>query len=227
MQIDVIARIKTPFDDKFGIPRQSGLASELPGEIHFEKKYSDMKAVEGLEGFEYIWLIWEFEGVWQEEFRPRIRPPRLGGNEYMGVFATRSPFRPNPLGLSCVRLESIEETPEGPVLHVSGADLRNNTPIYDIKPYVPYVDAHPEAKEGFTAVTKEYSLDVNMDEATASMLETVPENLRAGLIQVLGQDPRPAYHDDPNRVYGMRFGGYEVKFRVENETVYVVSISKE
>lgn len=227
MQIDVIARIKTPFDDKFGIPRQSGLASELPGEIHFEKKYSDMKAVEGLEGFEYIWLIWEFEGVWQEEFRPRIRPPRLGGNEYMGVFATRSPFRPNPLGLSCVRLESIEETPEGPVLHVSGADLRNNTPIYDIKPYVPYVDAHPEAKEGFTAVTKEYSLNVNMDEATASMLETVPENLRAGLIQVLGQDPRPAYHDDPNRAYGMRFGGYEVKFRVENETVYVVSISKE
>ena len=227
MQIDVIARIKTPFDDKFGIPRQSGLASELPGEIHFEKKYSDMKAVEGLEGFEYIWLIWEFEGVWQEEFRPRIRPPRLGGNEYMGVFATRSPFRPNPLGLSCVRLESIEETPEGPVLHVSGADLRNNTPIYDIKPYVPYVDAHPEAKEGFTAVTKEYSLDVNMDETTVSMLETVPENLRAGLIQVLSQDPRPAYHDDPNRVYGMRFGGYEVKFRVENETVYVVSISKE
>lgn len=227
MQIDVIARIKTPFDDKFGIPRQSGLASGLPGEIHFEKKYSDMKAVEGLEGFEYIWLIWEFEGVWQEEFRPRIRPPRLGGNEYMGVFATRSPFRPNPLGLSCVRLESIEETPEGPVLHVSGADLRNNTPIYDIKPYVPYVDAHPEAREGFTAVTKEYSLDVNMDEAAASMLETVPENLRAGLIQVLGQDPRPAYHDDPNRVYGMRFGGYEVKFRVENETVYVVSISKE
>lgn len=227
MQIDVIARIKTPFDDKFGIPRQSGLASELPGEIHFEKKYSDMKAVEGLEGFEYIWLIWEFEGVWQEEFRPRIRPPRLGGNEYMGVFATRSPFRPNPLGLSCVRLESIEETPEGPVLHVSGADLRNNTPIYDIKPYVPYVDAHPEAREGFTAVTKEYSLDVNMDETTVSMLETVPENLRAGLIQVLSQDPRPAYHDDPNRVYGMRFGGYEVKFRVENETVYVVSISKE
>lgn len=224
MQIDVIARIKTPFDEKFGIPRQSGLASELPGEIYFEKKYSDMKAVEGLEGFDYIWIIWEFEGVAQEEFRPRIRPPRLGGNEYMGVFATRSPFRPNPLGLSCVKLERIEETAAGPVLHVTGADLRNNTPIYDIKPYIPYVDAHPDAKEGFTATTKDYSLNVKIDEETQKKLETVPENLRAGLIQVLSQDPRPAYHDDPVRIYGMKFAGFEVKFRVEEDTVYVVSV---
>lgn len=227
MQIDVIARIKTPFDDKFGIPRQSGLASNLRGEIHFEDKYSDMKAVEGLEGFEYIWLIWEFEGVWQEEFRPRIRPPRLGGNEYMGVFATRSPFRPNPLGLSCVRLERIEETPRGPVLHVSGADLRNNTPIYDIKPYVPYADAHPDAKEGFTAVTKEYCLKVSEDSQTEELLQVVSEDLREGLKQVLAQDPRPAYHDDPKRVYGMRFAGYEIKFRVEADTVYVTGVEND
>lgn len=226
MQIDVIARIKTPFDDKFGIPRQSGLASELKGEIHFEKKYSDKKAVEGLEGFEYIWLIWEFEGVWQEEFRPRIRPPRLGGNEYMGVFATRSPFRPNPLGLSCVKLDSIEETADGPVLHVSGADLRNNTPIYDIKPYLPYVDAHPDAREGFTSITKEYSLNISQDEETKAWLAVVSEELREGLVQVLTQDPRPAYHNDPDRVYGMRFAEYEVKFRVEEDTLYVVKVEK-
>lgn len=204
MEIDVIARIHTPFDEKFGIPRQSGLASELPAEIHFEKKYSDMKAVEGLQGFDYIWLIWEFEGVRQEEFRPRIRPPRLGGNEYVGVFATRSPFRPNPLGLSCVKLVGIEETKDGPVLHVSGADLRNNTPIYDIKPYIPYVDAHPEAKEGFTADTKDYALKVHITENEERLLQAIPENLKKGLIQVLSQDPRPAYHDDPERVYGMK-----------------------
>jgi len=227
MQIDVIARIKTPFDEKFGIPRQSGLASELPAEIHFEEKYSDMKAVEGLEGFDYIWIIWEFEGVAQDEFRPRIRPPRLGGNEYMGVFATRSPFRPNPLGLSCVKLESIEETDKGPVLHVLGADLRNNTPIYDIKPYVPYVDAHPEAREGFTAYTKEYSLELHMDDEAETQLAKMSEELRKGLIQVLSQDPRPAYHDDPARVYGMKFGGFEVKFRVEAGVVYIISVENQ
>lgn len=224
MQIDIIARIRTPFADKFGIPRQSGLASALCGEIHFEKKYSDMKAVEGLEGFEYIWIIWEFEGVKQEEFRPRIRPPRLGGNEYMGVFATRSPFRPNPLGLSCVKLERIEATKDGPVIHVSGVDMRDNTPIYDIKPYIPYVDAHAEAREGFTASTKVYSLDVYMDNDFDEKIAVVEERLRDGLIQVLSQDPRPAYHDDPERVYGMRYANYEIKFRVEDMKLYLVGV---
>lgn len=224
MEIDVIARIHTPFDEKFGIPRQSGLASELPAEIHFVKKYSDMKAVEGLQGFDYIWLIWEFEGVKQEEFRPRIRPPRLGGNEYVGVFATRSPFRPNPLGLSCVRLTGIEETKDGPVLHVTGADLRNNTPIYDIKPYVPYADAHPEAREGFTTDTKDYSLKVQITEKEERILESVPEEFRKGLIQVLAQDPRPAYHDDPERIYGMKYAGHEIKFKVRENCAYLLSI---
>lgn len=226
MEIEVIARIHAPFKEKFGIPRQSGLATELKGEIHFEKKYADMKAVEGLEGYDYIWLIWEFEGVESDEFRPRIRPPRLGGNTYIGVFASRSPFRPNPLGLSCVRLESIEETVEGPILHISGADLRDDTPIYDIKPYLPYVDSHPDARGGFTDTTRMYELKVSCAEEAEleSMLGRLKPEHREGLFQVLSQDPRPAYHADPQRIYGMSYAGCEVKFRVEGDTLYIISI---
>lgn len=222
MEIEVIAHIHTPLPEKFGLPRQSGLAPDLKGTIVFEDKFSDMKAVEGLDGYDYIWILWEFEGVKQDEFRPRVRPPRLGGNTYMGVFATRSPFRPNPIGLSCVKLDSIEETASGPVLHVSGIDLRDNTPIYDIKPYLPYVDAHPGVRGGFTDITGGYKLEVDCSE---EILQVVEPELREGLLQILGQDPRPAYQDDPERVYGMDYDKYAVKFRVDTNKLVVNEIS--
>ena len=199
-----IARVHSDFDEKFGIPRQSGLVEALEAEIVFEPEFRSPEAVRGLEAFSHIWLIWVFSRSAREGWSPTVRPPRLGGNRRMGVFATRSPFRPNPIGLSCVRLlEVVPNTPRGPVLRVAGADLLDGTPILDIKPYVPYADSHPEALGGFASVPKTASLAVEIPPA---LLEKIPAGKRAALLGVLAQDPRPPYQDDPERVYGMRSG---------------------
>jgi tRNA-Thr(GGU) m(6)t(6)A37 methyltransferase TsaA len=218
-----IARIHTDFPTKFGIPRQSGIIDSLQGRIVFEPEYRNAEAVRGLEEFSHIWIIWEFSEAVRDEWSPTVRPPRLGGNVRKGVFATRSPFRPNPIGLSSVKLESVEIDPKlGPVLHVSGADLMDGTPIYDIKPYIAYTDSHPDAVSGFASKPAEYLLEVVFPEA---LLQKVPECQRESLIAVLQHDPRPQYHDDPKRVYGMAFGGMEVKFKVEEGLLTVVGIS--
>ncbi len=218
-----IARIHTDFPTKFGIPRQSGIIDSLQGRIVFEPEYRNAEAVRGLEEFSHIWILWEFTEAVRDEWSPTVRPPRLGGNVRKGVFATRSPFRPNPIGLSSVKLESVEIDPKlGPVLHVSGADLMDGTPIYDIKPYIAYTDSHPDAVSGFASKPAEYLLEVVFPEA---LLQSVPEHQRESLIAVLQHDPRPQYHDDPKRVYGMAFGGMEVKFKVEEGLLTVVGIS--
>lgn len=218
-----IARIHTDFPTKFGIPRQSGIIDSLQGRIVFEPEYRNAEAVRGLEEFSHIWILWEFSEAVRDEWSPTVRPPRLGGNVRKGVFATRSPFRPNPIGLSSVKLESVEIDPKlGPVLHVSGADLMDGTPIYDIKPYIAYTDSHPDAVSGFASKPAEYLLEVVFPEA---LLQSVPECQRESLIAVLQHDPRPQYHDDPKRVYGMAFGGMEVKFKVEEGLLTVVGIS--
>ena len=220
----VIARIHTDFPTKFGIPRQSGLIPDLKAEIVFEPEYRNPDALRGIEEFSHLWLIWEFSGAVRKEWSPTVRPPRLGGNTRMGVFATRSPFRPNPVGLSSVQLDSVElHTDRGPVLHVSGADLMDGTPIYDIKPYLPYVDAHPEASGGFAHKKQTYHLEVHIPDEG---MKKIPEEKRKVLMQILSQDPRPSYQNDPERVYGMGFAGFEVKFRVEGSTLYVVSVTK-
>lgn len=220
----VIARIHTDFPTKFGIPRQSGMIASLQGRIVFEPEYRNAEAVRGLEEFSHIWLIWEFSEAVREDWSPTVRPPRLGGNVRKGVFATRSPYRPNPIGLSSVKLERIEIDPKlGPVLHVAGADLMDGTPIYDIKPYIAYTDSHPEAVSGFASKPAEYLLNVDLPEA---LLQIIPETQRESLIEVLAHDPRPQYHDDPERVYGMEFGGMEVKFQVEEMRLKVVEIKK-
>jgi len=220
--MEEIACIHTDFTTKFGIPRQSGIIDALKGEIRFAPKYRDPSALRGLEGFSHIWLIWKFSEAVQENWSPTIRPPRLGGNKRMGVFATRSPFRPNPIGLSCVKLERIElNTPDGPILHVSGADLMDGTPIYDIKPYVPYADAHPEARGGFVDQVERKRLSVD---CPAHLLERAPLEKRDALLGVLAEDPRPSYQEDPDRVYGMAFAGMEVKFSVDGERLTVRDI---
>jgi tRNA-Thr(GGU) m(6)t(6)A37 methyltransferase TsaA len=221
-QIQVIAHIRSDFSQKFGIPRQSGLVEELEAAVVFQPEYRRPEALRGLEGFSHLWLIWEFSQAKREVWSPTVRPPRLGGNQRLGVFATRSPFRPNPIGLSCVRLTGIDlTTPEGPILRVSGADLLDGTPIYDIKPYLPYADCKPEAVGGFAAQPKEASLTVDIPPV---WLERVPPEKRAALRGVLAQDPRPSYQDDPERVYGMSFAGLEVKFQVENGILTVCGI---
>lgn len=217
----VIARIQSEFPEKFGIPRQSGLVRELRAQVVFEPEYRDPAALRGLEGFSHIWLIWEFSAARRETWLPTVRPPRLGGNKRLGVFATRSPFRPNPIGLSCVELLEVRQDEAlGPVLVVAGADLMDGTPIYDIKPYLPYADCKRSAVGGFAAQPKEASLLVEPGE----WLERVPEEKRRALLGVLAQDPRPQYQDDPSRVYGMSFGGLEVKFRVEGDRLLVTEI---
>ena len=222
-KLEYIARIHTDFPTKFGIPHQSGRIQELKADIIFEPEYRNHEAFRGLEEYTHIWLIWEFSQAVRKEWSPTVRPPRLGGNVRMGVFATRSPFRPNPIGLSSVRLENVEFSEKyGPVLHVSGADLMDGTPIYDIKPYLAYVDSHPEASEGFAGPLKNYALDI---ECPPELLNQVPETKREALLTLLTQDPRPSYQDNPERIYGLRFAGMEIKFRVEDKTVYVVSIS--
>ena len=219
----VIAHIHTDFPTKFGIPRQSGIIASLQGKIVFEPEYRIPEAVRGLEDFSHIWLLWEFSEAVRDNWSPTVRPPRLGGNVRKGVFATRSPFRPNPIGLSSVRLEKVEFEPNlGPVLYVSGADLMDGTPIYDIKPYIAYTDSHPEAVSGFASTPAEFLLDVDFPE---SLLQKVPENQRKSLIDVLAHDPRPQYQDDPERVYGMAFGGMEVKFKVDGMLLSVVSVA--
>lgn len=228
MKILPIAYIRTGFPEKFGIPRQSGLAASLKGRIVFDPEYRNPDSIRGLEGFSHIWLIWEFsanvkkpEAAWQ----PLVRPPRLGGNSFMGVFATRSPFRPNPLGLSCVEIESVEpDTPDGPVINVKGADLMDGTPIYDIKPYIRYSDSRPEAVCGFVDNLSERSLEVVFpDEVVREIGEP---GLMEALEQTLSLDPRPSYHDDPDRIYGMSFEGFNVRFKVNDRVLEVVSVGK-
>ena len=214
-----IARIRSDFPTKFGIPRQSGLVDELQAAIVFEPEYRNADAVRGLDEFSHIWLIWEFSESKRDTWSPTVRPPRLGGNVRMGVFATRSPFRPNPIGLSCVRLESVELHPElGQVLHVAGADLMDGTPIYDVKPYIPYADCHPDAAAGFTNRFDMQKLRVVFP---TPLLEQIPPEKRGALTGVLEQDPRPRYQASPERVYGLEFGGFDVRFTVDHETLTV------
>jgi tRNA-Thr(GGU) m(6)t(6)A37 methyltransferase TsaA len=221
--IRVIARIHSDFPTKFGIPRQSGLVEELRAQIVFEPEFRNPDAVRGLADFSHIWLIWQFSGAVRDTWSPTVRPPRLGGNTRMGVFATRSPFRPNPIGLSSVRLERVElDTPRGPILHVLGADLMDGTPIYDIKPYLPYADCHPDASGGFAAATERYRLQV---EFPPEWKERVPAEHYEALCGVLANDPRPSYQKDAARIYGLEFAGMEVRFRVEDRTLFVCSVS--
>lgn len=219
----VIAKIHTEFPTKFGIPRQSGIIESLKGTIVFEPEYRNPDAVRGLEEFSHLWLIWEFSEAKRDEWSPTVRPPRLGGNVRKGVFATRSPFRPNPIGLSSVRLEHIEMDPKlGPVLQVTGADLMDGTPIYDIKPYIAYTDSHPDAVSGFASKPAEYLLEVEFPE---ELLKKVPLNQRENLTAVLAHDPRPQYQDDPERIYGMTFGSLEIKFKVNGRCLSVVNLT--
>ncbi len=221
--VKVIARIQSDFPEKFGIPRQSGLVPALRAKIVFEPEFRNDDALRGIEGFSHLWLIWQFSAAVRDTWSPTVRPPRLGGNERVGVFATRSPFRPNAIGLSCVRLECAErEEGLGTVLIVSGADLMDGTPIYDIKPYLPYADAHPEALGGFAPSPKE----TVMVDCPPELLAGLPEGQREALLGVLAQDPRPQYQHDPERVYGMSFGGRDVKFRVRGDTLEVLSLAE-
>lgn len=222
MILKPIAYIHNDYTEKFGIPRQSGLAKNV-SRIVFEKEYRDANAIRGLEGFSHIWLLWGFSKTPVDEtFRPTVRPPRLGGSQRVGVFATRSPFRPNPIGLSSVELKQAIETDDGPVLIVIGADLMDCTPIYDIKPYLPEFDSHPEARAGYVEDTDYRTLEVEIE---PELLDKIPEDLRMPLIQVLQQDPRPHYQDDPERVYGMKYAGLEIKFKVCGERLVVLEIS--
>ena len=222
--LHIIARIHSDFPTKFGIPRQSGLVEELRSTVVFEPEYRNPDALRGLEGFSHLWLIWQFSQAVRKDWSPTVRPPRLGGNTRMGVFATRSPFRPNPIGLSCVGLAGVElHTPQGPVLHVTGADLMDGSPIYDIKPYIPYADCRPQAVGGFASAPKEATLEVDIP---PELLSRVPQELREALIGVLAQDPRPTYQHDPERVYGMAFGGLEVRFTVAEPVLRVVEVEE-
>ena len=223
--LKTIATIHTDFPSKFGIPRQGGLVEALKATVTFEPEYRDATALRGLEGYSHLWLIWLFSESVMDGFSPTVKPPRLGGNRRMGVFATRSPFRPNPLGLTCVKLEGIELSgPQGPLLRVAGADLMDGTPIFDIKPYVPYADCHPEATGGFTDGIRYERLDVDFPEA---LLDEIPPDKRQALIEVLAQDPRPGYrHGEASRRYGVAFAGYDVRFTVEGNALTVVEVVK-
>ena len=224
VNIQVIARMRSDFPTKFGIPRQSGLVEELESTIVFEPEFRKPDALRGIEGFSHLWIIWQFSQAVREEWSPTVRPPRLGGNTRIGVFATRSPFRPNNLGLSCVKLLGIEETEkDGTVLHVAGADLMDGTPIFDIKPYIPYSDSFPEAIGGFTDTAAEYILDVDFP---ATLLEILPENKRQAAIGVLSHDPRPSYQRKPDRIYGLTFAGFDIRFTVKDNTLSVHEVRK-
>ncbi len=221
-EFKIIAHIKSDFSSKFGIPRQSGLVEELEATIIFEPEYRNPDAIRGLEEYSHIWLLWQFSECADKEWTPTVRPPRLGGNRRMGVFATRSPFRPNSIGLSSVRLISIEKTDKlGFVLRVSGADLLDGTPIYDIKPYLPYVDSHPEASNGFALNEKEGKLSVEFPE---EMLKFIPVEKHSAVKAVLAQDPRPAYQNEPKRIYGIEFAGFDIRFTVDGENLTVVEV---
>jgi len=222
--IQIIARMRSDFATKFGIPRQSGLVEELRSTIVFEPEYRNADALRGIEGFSHLWIIWQFSEAVRSDWSPTVRPPRLGGNTRMGVFATRSPFRPNHLGLSCVKLLGVEETEEfGTVIHVGGADLMDGTPIFDIKPYVPYADCHPEAAGGFTDTAGEYLLQVAFPE---DLLAILPADKRQAAISVLSHDPRPSYQRNPDRVYGLTFAGYDIRFSVKEDVLTVTAVEK-
>lgn len=222
MEMKIIGRVHSEFPSKFGIPRQSGLVDSLKATVVFEPAYRNPQALRGLEGFSHLWLIWQFSEAVRDTWSPTVRPPRLGGNKRMGVFATRSPFRPNPIGLSCVRLEKIEwETVQGPLLHLAGADLMDGTPIYDIKPYLPFADCRPEAVGGFAEDAMAHALEV---EFPPRWLARVPQDRRAALLELLAQDPRPSYHRDAARVYGFCFAGLEIKFTVTENRLLVCGV---
>ncbi len=216
-----IAYIQSDFPDKFGIPRQSGLVDSLVSRIVFAPEFRNPDALRGIEGFSHLWLIWEFSESVGKPWSPTVRPPRLGGNTRLGVFATRSPFRPNPVGLSCVRLVGVEQGKDGPVLVVAGADLMDGTPIYDIKPYIPYADCQPDALGGFTTNASNYLLRVEFPE---SELEKLPKDRRQTALDLLSHDPRPSYQKDPQRIYGMSFAGKNIRFRVEAESLIVLEV---
>jgi len=221
-KMEPIAHIRSDFSTKFGIPRQSGLVDALEATVVFEPKYRNPEALRGIEGFSHLWLVWVFDKAVQKEWSPTVRPPRLGGNTRMGVFATRSPFRPNSIALSCVRLDRIEQTAEyGMVLHIRGADLMDGTPILDIKPYIPYADCHPEATDGFASAPASSLLEVVIPE---DLLKYIPTDRLEALRGVLAQDPRPHYQNDPERVYGFGFAGMEVKFRVDGNVLTVTEV---
>ena len=222
-EIQAIARMKSDFPTKFGIPRQSGLVEELRSTIVFEPDFRNSDALRGIEGYSHLWLIWQFSEAVRQDWSPTVRPPRLGGNTRMGVFATRSPFRPNSLGLSCVRLLGVEDTAEfGTVLHVGGADLMDGTPIFDIKPYIAYGDAHPEALGGFTDHAGDFLLHVNFPD---NLLNRIPHDKRQALLGVLSHDPRPSYQRSSDRVYGLSFAGLNIRFRVDGENLFVLEIN--
>ena len=218
----IIARIYTEFDEKFGIPRQSGLVTETVGKIVFEPEYRNPEALRGIDGYSHLWLIWQFSEAVRDEWSPTVRPPRLGGNKRMGVFATRSPYRPNPIGLSSVKLLDIKRAEsEGTVLYVGGADLLSGTPIYDIKPYLAFTDSHPDAVGGFADEVKEYEIKVEISEKARARLD---ENEEKKLVALLRQDPRPSYKSEDEKIYGMRLGGKEIKFKYENCKLIVTDI---
>lgn len=220
----IIAKIKTDMPDKFGIPRQSGIVEELAGKIIFEPEYRVREAVRGLEEFSHLWVIWQFSENLRSNWSPTVRPPRLGGEIRKGVFATRSPFRPNPIGLSCVKIEKIEFTKElGPVISVSGVDMTDDTPIYDIKPYITYTDSRPDAKQSFAGDFINYGLKVDFPE---KLLSLIPDEKQAGIIGILRHDPRPAYQDSPDRVYGVRYLDFDVHFKVKDNMLTVIDIVK-
>jgi len=226
-RLSQIAHIRTDFKEKFGVPRQAGVVPGLKGKIVFEPEFRNADMLKGLEEFSHLWLIWEFSKNLDKDgnsrWTPTVRPPRLGGNERKGVFATRSPFRPNPLGLSVVKIEKITEEPGlGPVIYVLGADMVDNTPVFDIKPYIPYADSVPDAKGGFTDSTEYKTLDVVWDKKD----EMIPKEVKCNLENILTNDPRPHYQNDPDRIYGMSYAGYEVKFRVDGDVVNIVDIIK-
>ena len=221
LTLKVIARIETDLPEKFGIPRQSGLAPALKGIVRFTSEFANPDAVRGLEGYSRIWLLWGFSQAFGRDWSPTVRPPRLGGNARMGVFATRSPFRPNPLGLSCVQLDAVETGNGVLLLRVSGVDLLDGTPIYDVKPYLPYADSWPEAAGGFTDEAGDFLLTVDV---SPELLAQIPEERREALLEVLSHDPRPSYQRDPARVYGLRFGAWNVRFTVEDRVLRVCSV---
>lgn len=218
----IIARINSDFREKFGIPRQSGLVQNLQAVIRFEPEFRNADALRGLEGFSHLWIMWIFSENIRSTWSPTVRPPRLGGNKRLGVFATRSSFRPNPVALSCVKIERIDiDGPEGPEIVVSGADLMDGTPIVDIKPYLPYTDAHPEATGGFAEAVRQIKVHIKQSDS----LNKLPPEKRGALIEVLEQDPRPAYQNDPERVYGFNFAEFEVKFKVVGDELEILSIA--
>ena len=224
VNIQVIARMKSDFPSKFGIPRQSGLVEELRSTIIFQPEFRNSDALRGIEGFSHLWLIWQFSEAVRQDWSPTVRPPRLGGNTRMGVFATRSPFRPNNLGLSCVRLLGVEQTAEyGTVLHVGGADLMDGTPIFDIKPYIPYSDSHADASGGFTDTADAFLLEVDF---SRDLLAQLPEDKREAILAVLSHDPRPSYQRTPGRVYGLPFAGFDIRFTVTDSHLTVVEVNK-